>query len=161
MMLGAATLTAVTPLAGSALVATTVGALPALWLIRFLLGVCAAPLYPGCARLTANWFPEASRARVQGFVISGAAIGGAITPILFTRLIGRFGWRASFVLIAVITALLACAWFAVIRDAPDGRATIREDSPPVASTETGVWRKLLTNRNLILLSGGYFAVNYF
>src|SRR6185369_4743015 len=86
MMLGAATLTAVTPLAGSALVATTVGALPALWLIRFLLGVCAAPLYPGCARLTANWFPEASRARVQGFVISGAAIGGAITPILFTRL---------------------------------------------------------------------------
>jgi len=44
MMLGASALAAATPLAGSSVVAATLGALPALWLIRFLLGACTAPL---------------------------------------------------------------------------------------------------------------------
>lgn len=157
---GAALLTALTPLAGNAAVAATLGVLPALWALRFLLGMMTAPLYPGCARLTANWFPEASRARVQGFVIAGAAIGGAITPILFTWLIVRFGWRASFLLIAITMALLACAWYLVIRDQP-----AQSELPPhdhiQTEAEPNVWRRLLTNRNLILLALGYFAVNYF
>jgi MFS family permease len=161
MMLGASALTAATPLAGRSVVAATLGALPALWLIRFLLGACTAPLYPGCARLTANWFPETGRARVQGLVISGAAIGGAITPVLFTRVIGRFGWRSSFVLIAICAAALACAWYAAIRDEPARRTAARQGSRPEASAEAGVWRRLLADRNLLLLSGGYFAVNYF
>jgi hypothetical protein len=41
--LGAAALTALTPLAGNAAVAATLGVLPALWVIRFLLGVMTAP----------------------------------------------------------------------------------------------------------------------
>ena len=167
--LGAAALTALTPLAGNAAVAATLGVLPALWVIRFLLGVMTAPLYPGCARLTANWFPEAGRARVQGLVISGAAIGGALTPVLFTRLMVRFGWRTSFVLIAVTAALLALAWYLVIRDVPEQRAAARQNVAPAAFAKSGaesgaesdVWRRLLTNRNLLLLALSYFAVNYF
>ena len=93
--LGSALFPALTAFAGLPMLSATLGVLPSSLWVRLGFGLCTAPLYPACGRLTANWFPIASRARVQGVVLSGAALGGAITPILFSRLIAGFGWRVS------------------------------------------------------------------
>jgi ACS family glucarate transporter-like MFS transporter len=133
-------------------------ALPSLLGIRLGLGACTSPLYPACARMTFRWLPVSQHARTQGFILSGAAVGSAITPILFARLIALYGWRVSFALAGVATALLGLVWFYAARDRPTGTATapgVRDGGGSLS------WRPLFTNRNLALLTLGYFTLNYF
>ncbi|MBI3695488.1 MAG: MFS transporter [Acidobacteria bacterium] len=152
MSIGAAAFTALTASAGR----IGLGILPSFLVIRLALGVCAAPIYPACARMTANWVAVAHHARVQGIILGGAPLGAAITPILFAWLIGRYGWRVSFLLAAVVTGALAFVWMAAVRDRPEGtRATVAAKRDPIP------WGKLLADRNLVLLTLGYFCINYF
>lgn len=150
--LGVALFTAMTASAAS----LGLGVLHSFLGIRLLLGACAAPLYPACARMTANWTAFANHARVQGLVLSGAALGSAITPVVFTRLIQSYGWRFSFWLAAGVTAAIAVLWMAAVRDRPAAMSV----APPEAAA-FNAWRRLLTDRNLALLTAGYFTLNYF
>ena len=170
MGLGAALFTGLTALGGRPGLGTHVGVVPALVLIRLGLGVATAPIYPSCGRMNANWFPETRRGRVWGFVAAGAGLGGAASPPLFSRMIARYGWRNSFWLAAAGTALLALAWYGYTRDYPEEHPSITK--PSERSSQVAVkrvfnrhdrtpWRKLLTDRNLMLLTIGYFAVCYF
>jgi sugar phosphate permease len=129
-------------------------------------GVCTAPLYPACGRLTANWFPVVSRARVQGLALSGAALGSAMTPILFSRLIANYGWRVSLGLAAAATAAVSIMAYWQARDTPPNPVFEGDQAPSVVATHAQIsrkpeWRALLANRNLLLLSAGYFALDYF
>ena len=72
------------------------GIVPALFAIRLGLGAVTAPLYPACARMTANWIPVVYHARVQGLIIAGSSAGAAISPLLFTWMVVHFRWRGSF-----------------------------------------------------------------
>ncbi len=125
--------------------------LPFLLAMRLGLGVATAPLYPGCARMIAGLLPGYQHARAQGFILCGSALGAAITPIVLVRLIARYGWRASFGLAGLATALLGALWFLLVRHG--GRR-------PGAGRPMS-WRPLLTNRSLLILSAGYLALNYF
>ncbi len=126
--------------------------LPSFLVIRLGLGAATSPLYPACARMIANWLSPAQYARTQGFILCGSALGAALTPIAFARVIALYGWRASFLLAALATTLLAGVWFLAVRDRPSQQAPVRESIS---------WKPLLTNRNLALLSLSYFTVNYF
>jgi ACS family glucarate transporter-like MFS transporter len=148
------------------MVSAAVGALPSFLWVRLGFGLCTAPLYPACGRLTANWFPVVSRARVQGVVLSGAALGGAITPVLFSRLIANLGWRVSLGLAAAATAAVAILAYGYARDTPPDPVLEHEQALPAVAADVPVlpkpdWRELLTNRNLLLLTVGYFTLNYF
>src|SRR6266852_2285618 len=89
---------------------TYIGIVPALFAVRLGLGAVTAPLYPACARMTANWIPVVYHARVQGFIIAGSALGAAISPLLFTWMLRQFRWRISFTLAACATAALGIFW---------------------------------------------------
>jgi len=73
MGLGAALFTGLTALGGQPGLGAylNLGVVPAFVLIRLGLGVSTAPLYPSCARMNANWFPESKRGRIWGFVAAG------------------------------------------------------------------------------------------
>jgi MFS family permease len=164
--MGAALFTALTAFAGLPMLAAMLGILPSFLLVRLGFGVCTAPLYPACGRLTANWFPVVSRARVQGLALSGAALGSAITPILFSRLIANYGWRVSLGLAAAATAAVSVIVYWQARDTPPNATFESEQVPSVDATNAQTrrkpeWRALLANRNLLLLSAGYFALDYF
>jgi len=110
--------------------------------------------------MNANWMPVSQRARVWGWIASGAGIGGAISPLLFTWVSGRYGWRVAFCISAVASAILGAVWYWYARDYPDGR----RGSAITRSAETRIrtpWKQLLTNRDLMLLTAGYFTVAYF
>jgi MFS family permease len=158
---GSAVFTALTALGGTPRLNALLGVIPSFLLVRLGLGVTVAPLYPACARMTANWIAAPERARVQGAVMAGAGLGGAISPVLYSWTIAQFGWRASFLLTASGTALLAFVWCWYARDSPQEWMRTGCQPARIAPALSMPWRRLLADRNLLLLSASYFTVGYF
>ncbi|PYT32311.1 MAG: hypothetical protein DMG57_02270 [Acidobacteria bacterium] len=156
MALGSALFTGLTALGGRPVLGAYIGVIPSFLAIRLALGACAAPEYPSSGRMNANWMPPSKRARVWGWIASGAGIGGAVSPLLFTWMSGRYGWRGAFWISAVASAMLGLVWYWYARDYPDERpqAAYRQKT-------RAAWKELLTNRDLMLLTAGYFTVAYF
>ncbi|MDA1313896.1 MAG: MFS transporter [Acidobacteria bacterium] len=161
--MGAALFTGLTGLTGGAWLGASFGVVASLLIIRFLFGICTAPLYPALGRMTAAWFPAAQVARVQAIVITGAPLGGAISPVMFAALIGAFGWRWSFGWAAIATALLGGVWYWYARDDPReyGVEIPGVSAPGPVREGRFPWGTLLGDRNLLLLTAGYFCMNYF
>lgn len=153
-----AAFTALTVLGGSPGIGAYAGIVPALVLLRFALGAVTAPLYPACARMTANWIPLVYHARVQGLIIAGSSAGAAIAPIAFTWLMRLFRWRASFVIAAGVTAVLAAIWQWQASDHPNASGN---PVTPKVEVDRPSWLKLFSNRNLMLLTFAYGALGYF
>jgi MFS family permease len=155
MNLSAALFTGLTALGGTPGLGSILGVVPALIVIRLGLGVVTAPLYPACARMSANWVPASHQGRVQALIIAGSSMGGAVSPMVFSWLIGLFRWRISFVIAAAATAGLGVLWYCSVRDYPAGTHSAENGRPKTA------WRPLFTNRNLMLLTLAYFSLGYF
>lgn len=68
--------------------------------------------------LLSRWF-EAGRGKAMGFAYLGIGIGGAIVPLLSTRLVDAFGWRGALQALGVIIILLALPFAYAVREAPD------------------------------------------
>jgi MFS family permease len=160
MGLSAALFTGLTALGGKPGLGSVLGVVPALLIIRLGLGVGTAPLYPACAKMSANWIPSAHQGRVQGLIIAGSSIGGAVSPILFSWLMSLYRWRISFCIAAIATAGLAVVWFWSVRDHPP-RIQPAEGSSAIQERRSTAWRRLFTNRNLVLLTLAYFTLGYF
>src|SRR5260370_39725315 len=84
MALGSALFTGLTALGGRPGLGAYIGVIPSFVAIRLATGACAAPEYPSSGRMNANWMPLSHRARVWGWIASGAGIGGAFFPPPFT-----------------------------------------------------------------------------
>jgi len=157
MAFGSALFTGLTALGGSPGLAKYIGIVPSFLAVRLAMGICAAPMYPASGKMNANWNPPSARARVWGWIACGAGIGGACTPLLFSWMRANYTWRGSFYVAALGSAILAAVWYWYVRDYP------REQMPAVRakSRVPTPWKELLTNRDLMLLTAGYFTVDYF
>lgn len=58
-----------------------------------------------CVILVSRWFGP-WRGRALGFMVAGSSIGNALLPQLNTALLGEFGWRSSFLIIALMPLAL-------------------------------------------------------
>jgi MFS family permease len=90
----------------------------ALLVVRALVGVFTAPIYPACAWVVGRWLPLPQRAGANGLVNGAALFGIASTFFVFGSLIDWFGWPAAFVLTGLATAALALFWSLYARDDP-------------------------------------------
>ena len=164
---GAALFTGLTALCGRPGLGSYLGIIPSFIAIRLGLGLSTAPLYPSCSRMIANWVPFSKHASVQGLIVAGAGLGGATSPVLFSWMIAHWGWRISFCLAAVATATLAAVWFSQVRDYPVECVSVgherngKSSSIQAKSVTSTPWRRLLTDRNLLLLTISYFTLGYF
>ena len=156
--LGAALFTGLTSICGPAGLGGLLGVVPAFVVMRLAFGICASPIYPSTSRIAAAWIPPSQQARVQAIIMGAAAVGAAVAPMLFSHLIGAYGWRVSFWFAAAATAVLIAIWYLTVQDHPPGRA---HTAAAQRVGEKGAWRRLLADRNLLLLTGSYFALNYF
>jgi ACS family D-galactonate transporter-like MFS transporter len=110
MGFGSALLGALTGVAGlPALVAAGL-VLPALLVIRSLMGMLTTPVYPASARVVSHWLPVSQRAWGNGLVQGAAAVGIACTFPVFGALIDWFDWQIAFLISGAYTALLALGW---------------------------------------------------
>jgi MFS family permease len=171
-------------------VAQTAGTAFVLFLIvRALMGVFTAPIYPASGRALMHWLPPWQRAGANGAVMGAALLGVACTSFGFGSLLDRFGWPTAFVITGIVTALLALVWTWYVRDWPwqhpgvnsaelrwirSGDSVCGPESELASNPQTdvqaaqsnpegeplSVWGELLRNRNLMLLTLSYAAVGY-
>jgi ACS family glucarate transporter-like MFS transporter len=139
--------------------------------LRFLMGVAQAPLYPVTGgATTCNWFPVAGWAFPSGLQNCGLTLGAAAAGPLIAWLTERVGWRQSFVLTAPLAFLVAGVWWWYARDSPAEHPRVSRTEldlidagrpsqvAPVA--ERGLWKLVLKDRDILLLTASYFCNCY-
>uniref|UniRef100_UPI0033415953 MFS transporter n=1 Tax=Castellaniella defragrans TaxID=75697 RepID=UPI0033415953 len=96
------------------------------YIVRLLLGMFEAGLFPGVILYLTYWYPSARRGRVTGLFLFGIPIAGIIGSPLsgwilkhFDGIGGWHGWQWMFVLEGLPTVLLGFLVYAVLADRPE------------------------------------------
>jgi ACS family glucarate transporter-like MFS transporter len=147
------------------------GLLLALLIIRPLMGIASAPIYPSTSRLVGHWLPLRQRSWANGVVSAAALIGIASAFHVFGGLIDRVGWQAAFLVAASVTALVAVAWTIYARNSPEEHRGVNQAERNLIGADGSIdlgakatvapWWSLLRNRSVVLLTLSYAAVGYF
>lgn len=160
-------LTLLTGFAPQLLAASATGAIVSLIIVRLLMGVTHAPIFPISGVTFANWFPPGAWALPNALLNAALTLGQAATGPVVTFLIVKYGWRESFYILAPTAFFAAALWWWGARDSPrqHPRTTkeeveyIEAGRPPPTRVKHDL-RALLRNRNVLLLTGAYFCMNY-
>jgi MFS transporter, ACS family, glucarate transporter len=94
--------------------------------VRFCFGMGEAGAFPNMARAIFSWIPMKERGLVQGINFSASRIGAAITMPILAWLIVTVGWKASFVILALIGIVWAVIFYVFFRNEPSEHALISE-----------------------------------
>ena len=154
-----------------AIVSSTTGIVAALVVLRFVVGMSHAPLFPMQAGVIAAWFPYAGWGFPQALLVSGLTLGAAATQPVVAWTMTHWGWRASFyILVPVTLAVFGLIWW-YLRDSPALHRSVKpaelafirrgkEGSTAFGNADPGAWKHLLRNRDTLLLSLSYFSMNW-
>ncbi|MCC6968507.1 MAG: MFS transporter [Nitrospira sp.] len=135
--------------------ATVVGTVGALVIVRFLLGVGESVALPNFNRAVADWMPPGQRGLGIGIAIGGIGIGAAITPPLASWVMVNYHWQSVFYLSALIGLVVAVLWVFCSRDRKGSEVTKAETlSTPVP------WRRIFRSRPLWWLVASYACLGY-
>ncbi|QDT62652.1 putative sulfoacetate transporter SauU [Stieleria bergensis] len=140
-----------------------------LLVVRFLFGAGEAGAYPGATRALYSWLPAKERGLGQGIFHSGARIGAAASLVLMPIVINAIGWRATFVLNAVIGLVWGAVWWFWYRDDPADHPSVNEGElnliqSGIAQAESNSGPKVpyiqvVTSTNVLLAMFQYAASN--
>lgn len=159
------TLTAWTP-------TTLAWSITVLIVMRFLLGLGEAVVYPSSNRLVAAWIPSQERGLANGLIFAGVGAGAGVTPPLITYVLLNYGWRWSFYVCAIIGLIAGAVWLWLARDTPRSHPWISQREldlinkglPPAAKDiekSKGLpLGAILKDRNILFLSISYFTFGY-
>ncbi|WP_406697414.1 MFS transporter [Singulisphaera sp. Ch08] len=141
-----------------------------LMVIRFLFGAGEAGAWPNSAKAISRWFPTAERGTAQGIFFMGAHLGGGLTPLLVTALLGIMPWRSIFLLFGLIGFVWAAVWWSWFRDEPAEHSAVNQAERDLIMTGRAAedehrltdvpWGLLVTNRSLLALCLMYFTQTY-
>jgi MFS transporter, ACS family, glucarate transporter len=149
-------------LSGSALFAAWV-------LVQAILGASASPVSAVGSGVFEAWIPANQWGVCQGLGSSGPDLGIALTPPLIVALTMSFGWQGALLWVALPTALLTLVWGWYGRNTPREHPAVTpeelaelgtlatEPKPPLTLKR---FKKILRNRNILLLSVSYLLFNY-
>ncbi|HJP77674.1 MAG TPA: MFS transporter [Pseudonocardiaceae bacterium] len=152
--------TALTPISGG---------FTGLLLVRIILGMGEAPGFPAATRIASRWLPRTER----GFALAlcgGVAVSGSllIGGPLVTQLITALSWRGMFWVLAVLGVLWAIVAIGLLRSTPNEHPRVSQaereyiaagqfEEESTGHESSLDWKRLLANRNLWIVGGGYFA----
>ena len=123
------TLLNVAGLAGAVFFASAQTAGQAYW-ARFLIGIGMSGNLMGMLTLLAAWFPAHRFATIGGLFVGIGSAGSMLAATPLALLSRAFGWRGSFLLIALINALQVLAFLVFVRNRPpekEGATTFRSN----------------------------------
>lgn len=96
-------------------------------LVRGLLGLGEAGLWPGAVKNNGEWFPVKQRALAQGIFNAGASIGNVIAPVIIVYLYAQFGWKSTYVILGVVGLLWVIPWLVINKSKPETHPWITEE----------------------------------
>jgi len=113
---------------------------------RFLLGLGESGNFPAAVKATAEWFPPRERALATGIFNSGAGVGAILAPLAVPWVALHFGWRASFLITGLFSAIWIVWWSIRYRTPQHAHPApaAKERSPETA--EMIAWWRLLRYR---------------
>lgn len=140
-------------------------------LVRFVLGLGEAVVFPASNKLVSTWIPTQERGLANGIIFAGVGAGAGVTPPLITWIITHWGWHWSFYISALIGVVAGVGWYLIARDKPQQHPWVKKEElahieaglTVKASTAVGQaapWGRILTNRNIWLITLSYFAYGY-
>jgi sugar phosphate permease len=129
--------------------------------LQMLSGLGQGCGFPSLAKLLSSWFDRKERSTVLawwsasyslgGVVATGLAAWCAVTPLLFSSL----GWKRSYLLPALLLALLTLYFYKTTKDTPEDAGL----TPPLGDgdryTDAG-WRTVLRNHDIHAIAAMYF-----
>ena len=134
--------------------------------VLFLFGMGEAGAFPIATRSLSCWILPSERGFAQGATHAGSRFGGAITPIIATFLIARYGWRMPFLVFAIPGLIWAAVWFWYYRDTPAQHKGVNKSERALIEGALGTarpgskeipWRIILGSPRMWLLSAMYFC----
>ena len=140
-----------------------------LLIVRFLFGVGEAGAYPGATRALYSWLPAKERGIGQGIFHSGARIGAAVSLVFMPLIIQSIGWRATFVLNALVGLVWGAVWWFWYRNDPSEHKRVNAaeselirlgiaEHEAFASTDIP-YVQIVTSANVLLAMFQYAASN--
>jgi ACS family hexuronate transporter-like MFS transporter len=134
-----------------------------------MLGISEAGNWPGATKSNAEWFPAKERGIAQGIFGAGASLGSVVAAPFIASLYLAFGWRVTFIGIAVLGLLWLVPWLIINKATPDKHIWITKEekehisssdvnkSNVVASEKVYTWKELLRYKNTWgILSSRFF-----
>ncbi|MDE3119061.1 MAG: MFS transporter [Nitrospirota bacterium] len=161
--------TALTAVAAMLPIASLLGILGSLVLVRFLMGAGEAAALPNFNRTVANWFPSSERGLGMGIAIGGLGVGSALTPPLTAWIMVNFGWQTAFYIAGAVGLLVAGCWYAYATDRPSdhphvNRAELDLIAGPGAAPTPAVvpvpWRAFVRTPTVWWLVLSYTCLGY-
>jgi sugar phosphate permease len=130
-----------------------------LFILRFLFGSLQAGVFPGVARVVADWVPTPQRGFAQGLIWTFSRLGGFVAPLLVGLwLIPAFhGWPIPIVILASLGLFWCAAFWPWFRNRPvemrqvnaAERALIEANRPATAAGPPALpWSCYLRSRNV-------------
>lgn len=124
---------------------------------RILIGVGYSAIMMSSYVLFAKWFPPTKFATMASWLLAASSIGGVMSSGPLAYIIEHYGWRAPFVVIAVITLMMLLIGIYIIRDVPPGYQYDRATPGTMGQSVRGYGEVLLHPKFFNLLAMGFVA----
>jgi MFS family permease len=121
--------------------------------LRLLLGLGESVTFPSWQLITARKTEEHERGRLNGLVGAGQGVGPMLGTLFGGLTMARFGWRAMFIGLGVITMLWLWPWFSATRGG-DFYKPVKGGPRPVS------YGAILRQRAFWGAALGHFGMNY-
>ena len=122
-------------------------------LLRLLLGLGESVMFPTWQLLLARRTSEHERGRANGIIGAGQGVGPMVGTLFGGLAMARFGWRAMFIGLGVITLLWLWPWLSATR----GLIVARTES---AGDRSVSYAAILRQRTFWGAALGHFSINY-
>ena len=112
---------------------TAMGAWVSQWIMlllasRILLGLSEGVHVPMMTTATKTWFPLEERARANSIIVAGIFLAVLLAPMLLVPMMGSFGWRSGFLVLAGAGLLVSLPLIArFVYDQPADHPAISDD----------------------------------
>jgi MFS transporter, ACS family, hexuronate transporter len=136
--------------------------------VRLIFGMGEGPYGSATNKLVSNWFPRRQQASAVGWANAGTPLGGALAGPIVGFIALSYGWRVSFVVIAIIGLCWAVAWLLLVTDRPEQnpgisaaeRAEIAADQEPPSGLPPAKLGALLVRPGVLATAFAFFGYAY-